>query len=200
MAAPGKPPRMAGVLGPNCDCGKYGVSNTCGACAYDPTKVLNLTHQLISAAMKYRKLRIAWSVACGIICLLLIVLWVRSYWQAHLLSYWEGATPRWAFGSERGIVGFRRESSGIKPLNLEGLRFYSFRPDHNQPMPGFLGFGYIHSPNNETRAIVPIWSIALAAIAFVAAPWLRWRFSLRTLLIGITVAAAILGAVICAVT
>ena len=29
--------------------------------------------------MRFRKLRIAWSVACGIACVLLIVLWVRSY-------------------------------------------------------------------------------------------------------------------------
>ena len=34
--------------------------------------------------MKYRKLRIAWSVACGIACLLLIALWVRS--DTHLDS------------------------------------------------------------------------------------------------------------------
>ena len=29
--------------------------------------------------MKYRKLRIAWSVVWGILCVLLIVLWVRGY-------------------------------------------------------------------------------------------------------------------------
>src|SRR5689334_2253638 len=29
--------------------------------------------------MKFRKLRIAWSVACGVACVLLIALWVRSY-------------------------------------------------------------------------------------------------------------------------
>ena len=29
--------------------------------------------------MKFRKLRIAWSVMCGIVCVLLIVLWVRSF-------------------------------------------------------------------------------------------------------------------------
>jgi len=29
--------------------------------------------------MKYRKLRIAWSVAWGVVCLLLVALWVRSY-------------------------------------------------------------------------------------------------------------------------
>src|SRR4051812_46809034 len=30
--------------------------------------------------MKYRKLRIAWSVGWGVACVLLIVLWVRSFW------------------------------------------------------------------------------------------------------------------------
>ena len=30
--------------------------------------------------MKYRKLRIAWSVAWGAVAVLLGVLWVRSYW------------------------------------------------------------------------------------------------------------------------
>src|SRR4051794_25226064 len=30
--------------------------------------------------MKFRKLRIAFSVACGIACVLLVVLWIRSYW------------------------------------------------------------------------------------------------------------------------
>jgi hypothetical protein len=31
--------------------------------------------------MRFRKLRIAFSVACGIACLLLIGMWVRSYWN-----------------------------------------------------------------------------------------------------------------------
>jgi hypothetical protein len=30
--------------------------------------------------MSFRKLRIVWSVFCGVACLLLIVLWVLSYW------------------------------------------------------------------------------------------------------------------------
>jgi hypothetical protein len=32
--------------------------------------------------MKYRKLRIAWSIGWGVLCLLLVVLWVRSYYTA----------------------------------------------------------------------------------------------------------------------
>ena len=35
--------------------------------------------------MRFRKLRIAWSVVWGIACVLLIVLWVRSYWQVDIL-------------------------------------------------------------------------------------------------------------------
>src|SRR5262245_24453789 len=35
---------------------------------------------------RYRKLRIAWSAVCGVVCLLLIVLWVRSYWWADFVN------------------------------------------------------------------------------------------------------------------
>ena len=35
--------------------------------------------------MKYCKLRIAFSAVCGIICLLLIVLWVRSYGRHYVM-------------------------------------------------------------------------------------------------------------------
>src|SRR6476620_7609681 len=37
--------------------------------------------------MRFRKLRIAWSVMCGIACVLLIVLWVRSYWWSEGIEY-----------------------------------------------------------------------------------------------------------------
>src|SRR3954470_13955494 len=37
--------------------------------------------------MRFRKLRIAWSVVCGIACVLLIVLWVRSYTQLDIVTY-----------------------------------------------------------------------------------------------------------------
>jgi hypothetical protein len=36
--------------------------------------------------MKYRKLRIAWSVGSGILCLLRLVLWVRSYWRDESIN------------------------------------------------------------------------------------------------------------------
>ena len=36
--------------------------------------------------MRFRKLRIAWSVVCGVTCVLLIGLWVRSYWKMDILD------------------------------------------------------------------------------------------------------------------
>src|SRR4051812_31782842 len=35
--------------------------------------------------MRFRKLRIAFSITCAIACVLLIGLWVRSYWQVYSL-------------------------------------------------------------------------------------------------------------------
>jgi hypothetical protein len=35
--------------------------------------------------MRFRKLRIAWSTTCVIACVLLLVLWVRSYWRVYVL-------------------------------------------------------------------------------------------------------------------
>ena len=36
--------------------------------------------------MKHRKLRIAWSVAWGVVAVLLCVLWVRSYWVGNVVQ------------------------------------------------------------------------------------------------------------------
>src|SRR5690349_16513123 len=36
--------------------------------------------------MKYRKLRLAWSVAWGVVAVLLCILWVRSYWSLDLAA------------------------------------------------------------------------------------------------------------------
>ena len=51
--------------------------------------------------MRYRKLRIAWSVGCGLAAVLLIVLWVRSY-RNYGGAIWRSATDslcvRSAFG------------------------------------------------------------------------------------------------------
>jgi hypothetical protein len=57
--------------------------------------------------MKYRKLRIAWSVVWGTIAVLLFVLWVRSYYHVDLMDRVRG--PIWTrIDSTSGSVGFHR--------------------------------------------------------------------------------------------
>jgi hypothetical protein len=46
------------------------------------------------------------------------------------------------------------------------------------------------------RLFIPIWLIALALSALSAAPWIKPRFTLRTLLIATTLLAVVLGLVI----
>jgi hypothetical protein len=47
----------------------------------------------------------------------------------------------------------------------------------------------------EYDLILPHWFLAVAAGTLAALPWIRWRFSLRTLLIATTLIAVVLAAV-----
>jgi hypothetical protein len=52
--------------------------------------------------MKYRKLRIAWSVAWGVVAVLLVVLWVRSYWVCD--NPVRSGKPSYGIVSLRGVL------------------------------------------------------------------------------------------------
>jgi hypothetical protein len=134
--------------------------------------------------MKYRKLRIAWSVGCGLAALLLSVLWVRSYRTSDCIS-----RDKIEISSLSGVVQFARASPPVYP----GWLLTS------DPVSDALGtmpsFEFYVEPS-YCYVNVPHWLLMLMSTTFASIPWLRWRFSLRTLLIGMTVVAAILGLVI----
>src|SRR3954451_8568493 len=75
--------------------------------------------------MRYRKLRIAWSVVWGIACLLLIVLWVRSYWQVEMFAV--PLTNKYYFGAaySPGCIGFAFHPMG-QLSRSQIKRFQSF--------------------------------------------------------------------------
>src|SRR5687767_4412844 len=131
--------------------------------------------------MKYRKLRIAWSVGCGILCLLLIVLWVRSYWYYE--AVWFTSTGNIVTGAahEFGVVVFERLqlSPGVSPAGWHYTNYGS----PSIPQPSWFKW---ESTAEYWLWCVPIWFLSVLSIAFGAIPWLRWRFSLRTLLIATT--------------
>jgi hypothetical protein len=64
--------------------------------------------------MRFRKLRIAWSFACGITCVLLIVLWVRS----HFVLDWIGrGSPT---GSEITVVCLNSDNGTLVVADRTG--------------------------------------------------------------------------------
>jgi hypothetical protein len=125
--------------------------------------------------MKFRKLRIAWSVVWTIAAVLLVALWVRSYWRADSLGGQVSRTHSFEINSRCGVVG---------------LTFYGPEGpyDPNADMGGVL------DPTNS-YLILPYWFLVALSASFLVAPWLRWpnRFSLRAMLIATTLLAVVLG-------
>jgi hypothetical protein len=145
--------------------------------------------------MRFRKLRIAWSVFWGLACALLIGLCVRSYWRMDV-----GGSEGGGFVSIRGTA-FCCIHSGPQLFQRLPRQFYidgapaAYYPDEQPEFSRWQGIGI-----SELRGTVSIemqyWFLVLASAAIAAAPWLRWRFSLRTLLIATTLVAVVLGFVI----
>jgi hypothetical protein len=51
-----------------------------------------------------------------------------------------------------------------------------------------------------TTSVFPIWLPTLSTVLIAALPWLPWRFSLRTLLIAMTLVAVALGLIVWSVS
>jgi hypothetical protein len=136
--------------------------------------------------MKYRNLRIAWSVACGILCLLLIGLWVRSYWCIDTASFVLGGKS-FAFWSEPG------RAKVVYLLDDSSRNYWYFRSgmlvDSEYDPIVFRCNG-----NFRTGSVICAhWLVAIPIAMLAPISWLPWRFSLRTLLIAITILALALG-------
>jgi hypothetical protein len=147
--------------------------------------------------MRFRKLRIAWSVACGIACVLLIAFWVRSYWWVDQVfvpvtksTYFVvGSIPN-AFG-----IGFGVKSPTVTQawLTNRTAEWITIGEPHDRSF--YLTFFRLQGAG----VMMPYWCGVLLSAALAAVPWMPWRFSLRTLLIATTLVALVLGAIVYAV-
>lgn len=134
--------------------------------------------------MKHRKLRIAWSIACGILCLLLIVLWVISYGEPRTLisyaPYDPNANVRWVeiqsyMGRTGTDVAMMRALDWVPPASLGGFEIRSNR-------------------TGQIVVITPYWFLVLSICAAAFVPWVRWwKFTLGTLLIATSLVSVLLG-------
>jgi hypothetical protein len=143
--------------------------------------------------MRFRKLRIAWSVVWGIACVLLIVSWARSYTWGESYS-WDVGQVYCSASYLRGAIVLRSLDASHRGNSTTGYswgRARRQRLDETFPI-HFYGF-YFRKASGDLSLIVPMWLLIIVSISCAAAPWLAWKFSVRTLLTVMTVVAAVLG-------
>jgi hypothetical protein len=145
-----------------------------------------------------RYLRIGWTVLCGIACALLIVMWVRSYWISDSVYWHTDQKSRVIFShtgsaivhvtkfrnfvdADSNLVGYH--AAPVKPINLP------------TKSPSYFGFRF---ENNWAVLVVemPIWFLVVLSASLAALAWIRWRYSLKTLLLATTALAVVLGAIV----
>jgi hypothetical protein len=139
-----------------------------------------------------RLLRIGWSAVCVIACLLLIALWVRSY-----SSFGQIVGPVWEdnyflYQSLRGRALFEISNNP----NIEALlgREWTWATLELRSIATYRLSA--ESTFSQVRVVIPFWTLVVSLFMFATAPWIRWRFSLRTLLITITLVAVVLGLIV----
>jgi hypothetical protein len=149
--------------------------------------------------IKHRKLRITWSALCGSVGLLLVVFWVRSYWRMDIAYGQLFHAPTVGIESIRGrvISGFEQAGTsgtqfGTASVLLEKNPYVIRTLEIHET---YLGFSLIQQSGGWRLEVPHYFAFGVVCIAAVA-PWLRWRFRLRTLLIAITLVAVVLGLVV----
>ena len=149
--------------------------------------------------MKYRKLRIAWSGTSCVLCLILLVLWVRSYSAADLIgcgNVQNDSATLTALISSRGVLVLQRHTSANSP-SLS--KWTSGSWEHHVTPPRSPASRFTLSNSDALFAIgCPMWFLGLLLILSAWLPWsgLIEGYSLRTLLIATTLVAVVLGAVV----
>jgi hypothetical protein len=143
--------------------------------------------------MKYRKLRIAWSVAWGVVAVLSILLWIRSNWYQDGWNYQSG-TERCYIRSEVGFLKWARST----PYYMQDhpWRWQTMKASLSNSEPTFVPTYRVWGKYYQW--VVPYLFTTPFAFILGGLPWAGYlrlpsRFSLRTLLIATTLVAVGLG-------
>jgi hypothetical protein len=140
----------------------------------------------------HRKLRIAWSVAWAILCVLFVALWWRSYWWVERIHMPTLGNQAVVVGAAPGTFVFQMAPYSVLPAYLR------------YPADEWL-VGTTHSrvwgkfDIRSNSVVLPYWLLVVTTAGVATIPWLRQlphQFSLRTLLIAMTFMAVVLGAIV----
>jgi hypothetical protein len=144
------------------------------------------------AGMRFRKLRIAWSVGWGIATVMLIGLTIRSYWiidGVGRVSFTGSNATATAILLDQGILSYDHLTLPSDPNSFRGP---TDQWTHRTAQPGRKPerFAWKHV-DGDLWIHFPTW---VPGLFFFAATWIPLpRFSLRTLLIATTLIALLLG-------
>jgi hypothetical protein len=153
--------------------------------------------------MRFRKLRIAWSVFWGLAAVLLIVLWVRSYWWRINIQLPPVASRAFQVTLLTGNMSVGYYSLLTKRDRDDWLAIFE---NYHWSNPRFkiwemesswrLTFG--DSNRRDVCVRFPYWLAILFLTCASVVSWMpqRIRFSLRTLLIATTLVAVVLGLIV----
>jgi hypothetical protein len=140
--------------------------------------------------MNGRRLRLLVSGVCGVLCLLVTLLWVRSYWRADTLFITVGRDNTGIESRHGRLLPFFQQHGGSGDRWRVNTSTIEEEVVH-----------YVHAPFSARNdwpsyawVCVPHWFVAVLMGMFSATPWLRWRrFNIRTLLFATTVFAILMG-------
>lgn len=150
-----------------------------------------------------RKLRIAVSVFFGVLTIVLCVLWVRSYWQVDSFTF-RSKHRSYELISVCGKVRANRWIPGgsviipLPPLsNNTDWYFSTAELSEFVALPSFSFQTQRQTVNGSwtdaTFITFHYWLVCGMSLLGVCMPWIRSRYSLRTLLIATTLVAVVLG-------
>lgn len=143
-----------------------------------------------------KALRIGITAVSLLVCGLLIVLWVRSYWREDGLNVWLAGAKMFLISSRDGVMSVNICTYPTS-YELPGVWFFHSREVSDEWPEWFIdrpSWTYILSQSTFELAS-PHWFPITIFATIAALPWIKWRFSLRTLLIVVTLFALLFGAI-----
>jgi len=140
-----------------------------------------------------RRLRIAVSAFFVLLAVLLVMLWVRSYWwQDYLDAPWSNSANV-GLVSQVGQLSFSIDDLGSSPWEIRLTRIDPrfdvrlLRQKHICGRASGAHFSLVYFPH---------WFPILICVGFAALPWVSRRFSRRSLLTATTLIVLVLGLVV----
>jgi hypothetical protein len=153
-----------------------------------------------------RYLRLGWTVLCVLATVLLIVLWVRSYFRTEFVERFLNVNRLYATGIRERIVNFpgtlELVDESVTNLTINyaapGWKYRAYNGRISVHGEKFWRLALKSSPNYQLVRF-PHWSALLIIGTVCMIPWLfpvTWRFSLGTLLIAMTLIAVGIGLIV----